>query len=258
MTLEDPFFVVKDEVSKALNKTKGLYQRWLELQKDTGLNVTKDDLEWTTTELRNSLRSIEWDIDDLEDTKNIVEKNPSKFKIDNKELTNRKLFIEQAREEVKVMRDKMNLNKNRDRDRTARQPLLDTRDSSPVRVPSSHGSTKYSKLENDLDSPSRQFLDDTLAQQRSLILGQDDTLDAISDSVGTLKTVSRQIGSELDEHAVMLEDFGNEMEGTDAKMDATMKKVAKIMHMTNDRRQWMAIGVLSCILIIIIILFKFL
>lgn len=60
------------EVSKALNKTKGLYQRWLELQKDTGLNVTKDDLEWTSTELRNSLRSIEWDIDDLEDTKNIL------------------------------------------------------------------------------------------------------------------------------------------------------------------------------------------
>ena len=96
----------------------------------------------------------------------------------------------------------MNLNKNRDRDRAAQQPLLDTRDNSPVRVPSSHGSTKYSKLENDLDSPSRQFLDDTLAQQRSLILGQDETLDAISESVGTLKTVSRHIGSELDEHAV--------------------------------------------------------
>ncbi|KAE8749295.1 hypothetical protein FOCC_FOCC004002 [Frankliniella occidentalis] len=234
MTLEDPFFVVKDEVSKALNKTKVLYQRWLELQKDTGLNFF------------------------LNKKIHIVEKNPSKFKIDNKELTNRKLFIEQAREEVKVMRDKMNMNKNRDRDRTARQPLLDTRDSSPVRVPSSHNSTKYSKLENDLDSPSRQFLDDTLAQQRSLILGQDDTLDAISGSVGTLKTVSRQIGSELDEHAVMLEDFGNEMETADVKMDATMKKVAKLMHMTNDRRQWMAIGILSCILIIIIILFKFL
>ena len=66
------FLYVSSEVSKALNKTKGLYQRWLELQKDTGLNATKDDLEWTTTELRNSLRSIEWDIDDLEDTKNIL------------------------------------------------------------------------------------------------------------------------------------------------------------------------------------------
>jgi len=80
-----------------------------------------------------------------------------------------------------------------------RQPLLDN---SPVRVATSHGTTKYSKLENDLDSPSRQFLDDTLSQQRNLIYAQDETLEAISNSVGTLKTVSRQIGSELDEQAV--------------------------------------------------------
>lgn len=32
----------------------------------------------------------------------IVEKNPSKFKIDNKELTTRKHFIDATREEVKV------------------------------------------------------------------------------------------------------------------------------------------------------------
>lgn len=32
----------------------------------------------------------------------IVEKNPSKFKIDNKELAIRRRFIEETREEVKV------------------------------------------------------------------------------------------------------------------------------------------------------------
>lgn len=34
----------------------------------------------------------------------IVEKNPTKFKIDNKELTVRRAFIEHTREEVKVTR----------------------------------------------------------------------------------------------------------------------------------------------------------
>lgn len=32
----------------------------------------------------------------------IVEKNPSKFKLDNKELSTRKSFIDSTREEVKV------------------------------------------------------------------------------------------------------------------------------------------------------------
>ncbi|XP_033223716.1 syntaxin-6 isoform X1 [Belonocnema kinseyi] len=238
MTLEDPFFVVKDEVSKALNKTRGLYSRWAELQNVTvttptvgsGLPICREELEWTTTELRNSLRSIEWDLEDLDDTICIVEKNPSKFKIDNKELTIRRHFIEQTRDEVKIMKDKMNLSRGRDRDRTARQPLLDN---SPARVPVNHGTTKYSKLENEIDSPNRQFLDSTMHQQQSMMHQQDEQLDMIGESIDTLKTVSRQINSELDEQAVMLDDFGNELEVTDSKLDATMKKMAKVLHMSN-------------------------
>ncbi|KMQ95086.1 syntaxin-like protein [Lasius niger] len=85
MTLENPFFVVKDEVCKALNKNRGLYGRWSELQNvgitsptGGGLPMSgsatappisrTEELDWTTTELRKALRSIEWDLDDLEDT----------------------------------------------------------------------------------------------------------------------------------------------------------------------------------------------
>ncbi|KAF5301705.1 hypothetical protein FQA39_LY10636 [Lamprigera yunnana] len=254
MTLEDPFFVVKDEVFKALNKTRGLYLRWVELQDDQ-VCVTKDEVEWTNNELKNSLRSIEWDLEDLEDTIDIVEKNPSKFKIDNKELTSRKNFIDCTREDVKAMKEKMNLNRNRDRDRTARQPLLDS--SSPIRAPNKHGTTKYSKLENELDSPQRNFLNSTLAQQDHMTRQQDEQLEVISNSLGSLKTVSRHIGIELDEQAGMLDEFGTELEGTESKMDSTMKKVAKVLHLSNDRRQWTAIIILSVILIIVIASFCF-
>ncbi|XP_020296072.1 syntaxin-6 isoform X3 [Pseudomyrmex gracilis] len=266
MTLENPFFVVKDEVCKALNKNRGLYGRWNELQDVAVTSPTggapmngstpaisrTEELDWTTTELRKALRSIEWDLDDLEDTICIVEKNPTKFKVDNKELTIQRSFIEQAREEVKIMKDKLNLSRSRDRDNTARQPLLDN---SPARVPTNHGTAKYSKLENEIDSPNRQFLSDTMQQQNVMMRQQDEQLDMIGETVGTLKTVSRQINNELDEQAVMLDDFGNELETTDSKLDATMKKMAKVLHMSNDRRQWVAIGVLTAILVFLIILF---
>lgn len=58
------------EVFKALNKTRGLYLRWRELGTNSGAEA-----EWTTTELRNSLRSIEWDLEDLEDTIDILFEN---------------------------------------------------------------------------------------------------------------------------------------------------------------------------------------
>lgn len=56
---------------KALNKTRGLYLRWIELQDDP-IPISKDEVEWTNTELKNSLRSIEWDLEDLEDTIDIL------------------------------------------------------------------------------------------------------------------------------------------------------------------------------------------
>lgn len=321
--MEDPFFVVKDEVFKALNKTRGLYLRWRELS-DALSGSTTAEAEWTTTELKNSLRSIEWDLEDLEDTISIVEKNPTKFKIDNKELSSRRQFIDATRDEVKSMKDRMSINRSRDRDITARQPLLDNCDpESPLNhtsknfinnnciigggsngvthssvslgcnlnnnnlnlagtgkhlissagaamAASRHSGAKYSKLENNLDdSPthytsasssvldhgSNRFVEHTLDTQQRIMASQDEQLDVISDSIGTLKTVSRQIGIELDEQAVMLDEFGNELEQTDSKLDSTMKKVAKVLHMTNDRRQWMAIVTLSITLLVIIVIY---
>ncbi|XP_017865825.1 PREDICTED: syntaxin-6 [Drosophila arizonae] len=303
MSLEDPFFVVKDEVFKALNKTRGLYLRWRELGENGGAEV-----EWTTTELRNSLRSIEWDLEDLEDTISIVEKNPTKFRIDNRELSSRRHFIDNTRDEVKQMKDKMSLNRNRDRDITAHQPLLENERNPSLNHNQSndyhshndrtylvdcpntqsvantiagtmsaataaaaaatrHSGTKYSKLENaldidspshyggNLDSPGHRYVGETVSIQQRMIQGQDEQLDMISDSIGTLKTVSRQIGVELDEQAVMLDDFGNEFDTTESKLDTTMKKVAKVLHMNNDKRQWAAILILSVLLLFVIILF---
>ena len=140
------------------------------------------------------------------------------------------------------MKEHLHPLRNRDRDITARQPLLD----SPKKIPNtpptvtisqnqnsigtnlinaamaSRHNAKYSKLENMMDSPSHypptiatnttssynldndshNFLGETVSIQQRMMQNQDDTLDVISDSIGTLKTVSRQIGVEIDEQSV--------------------------------------------------------
>lgn len=143
----------------------------------------------------------------------------------------------------------MSLNRNRDKDITASQPLLDNNQTigvgntlndncnnlianncinnninscnsnsaasfttTIVGTMARHSGTKYSKLENSLDSPghygggldspSHRFLGESVSVQQRMLQGQDEQLDVISDSIGTLKTVSRQINMELDEQAV--------------------------------------------------------
>ncbi|XP_069169103.1 syntaxin-6 isoform X1 [Procambarus clarkii] len=253
------YFSSKTEVCKALNKTRGLYQRWGELQEDGVIITSKEELDWTNTELRNALRSIEWDLEDLEETIGIVEKNPRKFKIDGGELASRRTFIEHTKEEVKSMKERLNLTK-KDRDVTARQvpePVGPVDDNSPLKMPQvvTHGATRYSRLVNEADSPNSEFVERTLAQQQMIMNQQDGHLDQIASSMGTLKNMSRQIGQEVDEQAVMLDDFGHEMETTQSKMENTLSKMAKVMHLSNDRRQWAAIGALSGVLAVVLILF---
>nr|XP_045612974.1 syntaxin-6-like isoform X2 [Procambarus clarkii] len=183
----------------------------------------------------------------------IVEKNPRKFKIDGGELASRRTFIEHTKEEVKSMKERLNLTK-KDRDVTARQPVDDN---SPLKMPQvvTHGATRYSRLVNEADSPNSEFVERTLAQQQMIMNQQDGHLDQIASSMGTLKNMSRQIGQEVDEQAVMLDDFGHEMETTQSKMENTLSKMAKVMHLSNDRRQWAAIGALSGVLAVVLILF---
>uniref|UniRef100_A0A5F9CUS6 Syntaxin 6/10/61 N-terminal domain-containing protein n=1 Tax=Oryctolagus cuniculus TaxID=9986 RepID=A0A5F9CUS6_RABIT len=62
---------LEDHVQKAVNTAQGLFQRWTELLQDPSI-ATREEIDWTTNELRNNLRSIEWDLEDLDETINIL------------------------------------------------------------------------------------------------------------------------------------------------------------------------------------------
>lgn len=64
-------FFCNSEVQKAVNAAQSLHHRWGELLLQEG-GASKEELDWTTNELRNSLRSIEWDLEDLDETINIL------------------------------------------------------------------------------------------------------------------------------------------------------------------------------------------
>ncbi|XP_055497986.1 syntaxin-6 [Leucoraja erinacea] len=251
MSMEDPFFVVKGEVQKAVNTSQGLYQRWTELLSDPS-STSKEECDWTTNELRNSLRSIEWDLEDLDETISIVETNPRKFNLDPAELIKRKAFITSTKTIVKEMKDHMSSSSMQALvEQKNRQAVLSSRGS---QRPSS-ASDKYSRLDQKMQAVNSQFMDDQNMQQQLIVEQQDDQLELVSGSIGVLKNMSQKIGNELDEQAVMLDEFTYELDSTQSRMDNVMKKLAKVSHMTSDRRQWCAIVVLLVILVVVLILF---
>uniref|UniRef100_A0A8D0YXU3 t-SNARE coiled-coil homology domain-containing protein n=1 Tax=Sus scrofa TaxID=9823 RepID=A0A8D0YXU3_PIG len=230
MSMEDPFFVVKGEVQKAVNTAQGLFQRWTELLQDP-TTATREEIDWTTNELRNNLRSIEWDLEDLDETISIVEANPRKFNLDATELSIRKAFITSTRQVVRDMKDQMSTSSIQAlAERKNRQALLG--DSGGQNW--STGTTdKYGRLDRELQLANSHFIEEQQAQQQLIVEQQDKQLELVSGSIGVLKNMSQRIGGELEEQAVMLDDFSHELESTQSRLDNVMKKLAKVSHMTS-------------------------
>lgn len=275
-----------------------------------------EEQEWAATELRNALRSIEWDLEDLDDTVQIVERNPTKFRISASELALRKGFIAQTREEVDAMKAKAagqaaneDVSVHREVEsikghvknllsfvfQSSLQPVplgSPSTGTTPGQRQQSGGYSRVAVADVDEEeeaeggdgsngmgnsSSSANLL---RQQQAALLRDQDGQLGAMSESVGAVRDISRDIGGELDEQAVMLDEFGAEIEQAETKLDATMRKMSKVLHMSNgkkkirvrfflwritvvlifmlflvpDRRQWMAIGVLSSTAVIILMI----
>ncbi|KAK0065999.1 syntaxin-6 [Biomphalaria pfeifferi] len=218
MSLEDPFFVVRDEVQKALGVVRNLFNRWRELQ-ENGVMSSREELE--------------------------------KFKISEYDLQERRNFVEKTKSAVRDMKSQISSPGNRQREEANARQILMTSSSNCPKAPQD----KYKRLDEEMEQANQRFINDTQQQQKLLIRSQDDQLDMIGSSVGVLKNMSQQIGNELEDQNLMLDEFHHEMDNTENKMDQTMKKMAKVLHMSNDRRQWCAIGVLSLVLLIIILLF---
>ncbi|CAL8251932.1 unnamed protein product [Merluccius merluccius] len=254
MSMEDPFFVVRGEVQKAVNSAQGLHQRWTDLLRDPG-TVTKEEVDWTTNELRNSLRSIEWDLEDLDETINILQQNPLE---QSSELSSpqgawdpTRTGDHQFRSVLSEMKEHMSSPAAMSiPDKKNRQMLLVLQ--GPAGGP---GSDRYTRLDHQLHTANSLFIGEQHTQQQLIVEQQDDQLELVSGAVGVLKNMSERIGLELDEQAVMLDDFTHEVDNTHSKLDNVMKKLAKVSHMTSDRRQWCAIGVLLCILLVVLLLF---
>ena len=61
--------------------------------------------------------------------------------------------------------------------------------------------------------------------------------------------------TELDDQADLLNDIGREMDTAESRTQAVMKKIAKVMHLSNDKRQWTLIGILLGGIIFLLFLF---
>jgi t-SNARE complex subunit (syntaxin) len=239
------FSDVCSEVSQAINGVNTLYKRWQELLQ-TSNTATDEEFAWTANELKNGVRSIEFDLQDLDETVAIVEANPQKFKLAPGEVASRKKFISDTRKLLGEIKQALLSSKAQAKIETDKRESL-TKNAKPQAY------NKFSKLEDAMRADNQSFLEQAQQQQQEVMNEQDQDLSKIGSSVVKLKEIGNVMGDELDTQSKMLDELDGEVDSTSAKMRKAISQTGKLLTDTADKKPWLVIGVLAVVLLVLIV-----
>ena len=83
-----------------MTEVEALFTNWKSLL--SGDTANNDEFSWTAGEINEKLKSVQPDIQDLEDTVAIVEQHPTKFSLAAGDLADRKRFIASVKQRAQV------------------------------------------------------------------------------------------------------------------------------------------------------------
>jgi len=249
--MQDPFYVVKEEVVQSVNGAKTLFARWQELCNSSTNTAQDAEFQWTSNELKKVIKNIEWDIQDLEETISIVEEDRGKFKIDPTELAERKKFVQEVQSGIRKIKEEV------ENPKIVRKLQQDNREAL-FALPNSKKSdqrpkTQREKLEEAIIEDNENFIKQEQMRIERLQEEEDEQLDYLSAGVTKLNEMSITIGDELDDQNQLLDDFQGEVEKTSNRISAGIKKISELIDQSSNRTSMMIIIALVVVLIFLLV-----
>jgi len=241
--MQDPFYVVKEEVQQSVQGIVTLYERWRHLLETTN-TAHSDEFKWTSNELKNGIKSIDWDLNDLDETISIVESNRAKFKLDQGEVERRRAFVAETKRKIQEIKDELTSAKTKAKmDKDTRETLM----TQPTNA-------KRDRLEHAIVQDNEEFVRGQQEQQTMILLQQDDRMEVLGSNVVKLKEIGNTIGTALTEHETLISEMENETNKADAGIKGAIKKLNDLIDSTKDGTQWAFIILLIIVLVGLIIL----
>jgi len=241
--LQDPFYVVRDEVQQSVNGITSLFTSWKELLANTNTSQS-DDFKWTTNELKSIVRSVEWDLQDLEETISIVEKNRQKFRIDDHEIEERKRFVRETKLLIAEVKQALAGIESRKKLENEEREVLTSQSKSAKKPPGS----KYERLKAAVEESNTEFISNEDQKMELIMKDQDPLLDQLGEGVGTLGQIAVAINSEVNVHNQMLTEVSEDVDKTQGTMKTGIKKMEQLLEATDNKKLWALIVVLILVL----------
>eukprot|EP00026_Physarum_polycephalum_P020777 Phypoly_transcript_23580.p1 GENE.Phypoly_transcript_23580~~Phypoly_transcript_23580.p1 ORF type:complete len:144 (+),score=22.24 Phypoly_transcript_23580:63-494(+) len=103
------------------------------------------------------------------------------------------------------------------------------------------------------DTPQTEHLDNRqlLQMQKDTMQEQDQVLDILADSIGRQKEIALNIGKEVDEHNLLLDELDSKVSSTDSKIRAASRRVTRVAKASSTGIMWTVICILVLALIVV-------
>ena len=215
--VNDPFFLVKEEISDTVAKAQTTSERLARLPARNG---ERDKLAASVT---TECESVLWQLEELDRATAMAENDYARFKVDATELASRKRWTASTKRTVEGMR-------------ADAQRVLDAR--------TARGGGYGGGLDGAIGAANDSFLDQQRDQQQLLVRKQDEDLDEISVSIQRIGQVGLTIGEELEEN----------VEGTNSRLAAAQRKMNAVLKKAGAKGQMAIIAVLTVLLVILFVI----
>jgi member of the syntaxin family of t-SNAREs len=248
MDTADPFLSVQADVLTTLTQTRHLFSSYLRIRTLSPL-PTSPELLQSRSDLQQNLETLTADLADLLESISAVESDPYAFGLDVAEVSRRRGFVKVVGDEVEGMRREI-------------QGVVE--ESTHIAGSITHGAASTTKSSGRLPAPTS-FEDEAhddddpygefeQQQQQVMMREQDEQLDGVFQTVGVLRNQAEDMGRELEEQAVLIDDVDTLADRVGGKLQVGVKRVNEVIRRNEDGISSCCIGVLVVVLIILLIM----
>ncbi|KAJ5609367.1 hypothetical protein N7528_009934 [Penicillium herquei] len=207
----DPFLQVQSDVISTLQASRPLFSSYIRIR-SLAKNPDNPELKQSRSELETTITELSTDLDDLVESVRAIEQDPYRFGLELEEVQRRRKLVDDVGAEVEKMRQELQATVSH-----APAPELPnpTEFDAALDEEENRGGDYYASLEQQ--------------RQTELMHEQDEQLDGVFRTVGNLRQQANDMGRELEDQAIMIDEVDTLADRVGGKLTNGMARIRHIV-----------------------------
>ncbi|KAJ5343998.1 hypothetical protein MYU51_002015 [Penicillium brevicompactum] len=236
----DPFLQVQADVVSTLQTSRPLFSSYIRIR-SLAKSPSNPELKQARSELESTLTELTADLNDLVESVRAIEQDPYRYGLELEEVQRRRKLVDEVGDEVEKMHQELQQAVSNSAPEALPNPTeFDAALDEEERGRGRSGDDYYASMEQQ--------------RQSELMHEQDEQLDGVFRTVGNLRQQADDMGRELEDQAVMIDEVDTLAERVGGKLSNGMSRIKHIVRKNEDTWSSFCIATLIFVLVLLLIL----